>query len=94
MQAQTDTVKEKEQIRTLKFELDRSGREMESLRLRLETEQRRAASSSHREGVSQQKVAALEEEITLLRQQVRVFLHHNFESVLCIQVLCASKLDA
>ena len=63
-----------EEIRTLKFELDRSGREMESLRVRLETvEQRRAASSSHREGVLKQKVAALEEEITLLTQQVRSF---------------------
>ena len=58
-----------EEIKTLKFELDRSGREMDSLRLRLKSvEQQRADSSSHHEGVSLQKVSALEEEITLLRQ--------------------------
>ena len=58
-----------EEIKTLKFELDRSGREMDSVRLRLESvEQQTADSSSHHEGVLLQKVAALEEEITLLRQ--------------------------
>ena len=60
---------ERTEIKSLKFELDRSGWEMDSVRLRLESvEQQRADSSSHHEGVSLQKVTALEEKITLLRQ--------------------------
>ena len=69
-----------EEIKTLNFELQRLNRELESLRQRLdsvEPQQGRAAAPSYAGGrggvgvgVSLQRVAALEEEIALLRQQV------------------------
>ena len=69
-----------EEIKTLNFELQRLNRELESLRQRLdsvEPQQGRVAAPSYAGGrggvgvgVSLQRVAALEEEIALLRQQV------------------------
>ena len=67
-----------EEIKTLKFELQRLSRELESYRQRLdlvEPHRGRPLPSSHAGGgvgigVSLERVAALEEEITLLRQQV------------------------
>ena len=63
-----------EEIKTLKFELQRLDRELESFRQRLdsvEPHRGRPPPPSHAGvGVSLERVAALEEEITLLRQQV------------------------
>ena len=64
-----------EEIKTLKFERQRLDRELESYRHRASVEPHRgqpppASHAGVGVGVSLERVAALEEEITLLRQQV------------------------